>query len=118
MNIISTKLQNIDSEYNLSKADLENILSIYIDKNNNLVFNLNETLYVKTFGDLEIMITDHPIHWSTLSYKLYETTRFAWLLMKINQIPASEIFKKIQANFPVYYLSKDDIITILNQINE
>lgn len=115
---MKTLITNIDKNYNLSKADMENILSIYIDKNNNLVFNLNETLYIKPLGGLDVMTIDHPMHWSTLSYKLYETTRFAWLLMKINNVSAFNIFNKIEPNTSIYYLSNSDVITILNQINE
>jgi hypothetical protein len=105
------------NDYNLSKADLENILTVYIDKNDNLILNLNETLYVTGIKNLDTIIVEQPIHWSTLSYRLYGTTRLAWLLLKINGISSKNIFNKIDPNIPVSYLPKTDVITIINQIN-
>lgn len=106
------------NDYNLSKADLENILAVYTDKNNNLMLNLNETLYIAGIKKLETTMVNHPIHWSTLSYQLYGTTRLAWLLIKINNISAKNIFNKIEPDIPISYLSKTDVISIINQINE
>lgn len=111
-------LKDTTLDFNLSKADLENIFSVYTDKNNNIVFNLNETLYINIDDIYSVMIIDHPIFWTTLSFKLYETTRLAWLLMKINNVSAKNIFKKIEAGTPVKYLLKQDIISIINNINE
>lgn len=115
MNTIS----KIDSEYNLSNADLENALTVYVDKNNNYVFNLNETVnVVKPRNELETLIIEHPIHWSILSYKLYNTTRFAWLLLKINGISVKNMFSRIPAKTTVFYLSNSDVITIVNMLQQ
>lgn len=113
-----TLLKNSQYNFNLSKADLENIFSINSDKNGNIVFNLNETLYIQSTHNNKVMLVSHPIHWSTLSYNLYGTPRLAWILLKLNNVPMSQMFNKIDTKFPVIYLSKDDVVTIINQINE
>ena len=47
------------------------------------------------------------MHWTLLSYKLYNTTHFAWLLMKINDVNTKDVFKKLRAGDIVKYLPAD-----------
>lgn len=112
-------LKNSGIDINNSKADLENILSLYTDKNNNLVFNLNETIYLNFPSSCyETIIVDHPIHWSTLSYKLYGTTRLAWLLLKLNFVPIDLMLKQIEPKTTVVYLSKSNVKDIIQGLTD
>ena len=77
----------------LKITDLENIFDIYVDKRNNAVFNANETLYINVNKDtLPEFVCSSPMHWTILSYKIYGTTRLAWLLLKINNIDMKDVF--------------------------
>ena len=103
----------------LKITDLENIFSIYIDKNQNYVFNLNNTLFINV-GDknnLEKYLVNATLHWPTISYMIYGTTRLSWFLMKLNNVTTDDLFQPKEPGDIVYYLDKsylDQIIKVLN----
>lgn len=113
----SIKIPNKESF--LKITDLENIFSIYLDKNKNYVFNLNNTLFINV-GDknnLEKYLISGNLHWTTISYIIYGTTRLAWFLMKLNNVSISNMFKPKEPGDIIYYLDKsylDQIIKVLN----
>lgn len=113
-------INNIQNHnYNLKNTDLENMFKIHVDKNDNAVFNINETLYLNyDKPDLKVYITEHPNHWSTLSYKIYKTTRLAWLLMKLNNISTADCFKRVPPATPIFYLDEGIVNQILLEINK
>ena len=103
----------------LKITDLENIFDIYIDKRDNAVFNLNETLYINVDKNaLPEHICTSEMHWTTLSYVLYGTTRLAWLLLKVNGVDATDIFKAKQPGEKIKYLPKKYMDSVVSQINE
>jgi hypothetical protein len=58
------------------------------------VFDINKTIYINVNpNSLPDYVCDSPMHWTTISYKLYSTTRLAWLLQKLNRVDAVDIFK-------------------------
>ena len=69
--------------------DLENMFSIHVDKRDNYVFNLNET-----------------------------ATRLAWLLMKLNNVKAENIFDPKKAGDTIYYVNNDTVAQIIQSIQE
>jgi hypothetical protein len=82
-----------DSKTWLKAMDLENFFNVYADKNGNFVYNLNNSIYFNVQkGSLDEYTLSHDMHWTLISYMLYGTTRFAWLLMKVNNITAENIF--------------------------
>lgn len=110
-------MKNSDLKVKTNITDLENALSIYKNKDGNYIYNLNETVYLNIpTSRLEIYIPDHPSHWPLISYKLYNTTRLAWLLMKVNHIDAKDVFKIIPASMPIYYVNDVDVRTIIDNI--
>lgn len=109
----------ISREENLKVTDLENMFKVHVDKKDNYVLNLNETLYVNMPKDrLQIYIPDHPQFWALISYELYKTTRLDWLLMKINGVSPINVFRPVMASQPIYYLTIGDVQNILDVVNE
>lgn len=103
--------------YGNKVTDLENSFKIHVDKNNNAVFNLNETVYFNFPGSMiKLYVLDHPLHWSTISYKIYNTTRLAWFLMKLNNVPLDRMFKKVFPSSSVFYVDKEHVQRILNEM--
>ena len=116
------KLVDINDE-NIKKTlkitDLENMLDVYVDKKLNLVFNLNMTLYVNV--DPNVLPTfqcDHEMHWPLISYKIYSTTRLAWLLQKLNNVSMKDIFKPKQPGEYVKYLPQSAVQQIISDITD
>ena len=91
-----TTLQDIpfdDKKDWLKITDLENMLHIYQDSKQNNYYNLNSTIYINVPPEyLNLYTCDCDSTWFLLSYKLYGTTRLAWLLMKLNKVKAKDVF--------------------------
>ena len=69
------------------------------------MYNLNNALYINVDpSKLPEFICDHEMHWPLASYRIYGTTRLAWLLWKLNGIDASNVFKPLQPKDKVKYL--------------
>lgn len=99
--------------------DLENMFDVFNDSRGNNVFSLNKTLYIKVDLDaLPEFICDHEMHWPLISYKIYGTTRLAWLLQKINGVTAADIFKAKQPKDIVKYLPATYKDTLIADIND
>ena len=110
-------LNDNDINAKLKITDLENMFDIYVDKNLNNMFNLNKTLYIKIDKDsLPIFQCTHPMHWTLISYKIYGTTRLAWLLWKINDVSIEDSFKARQPGDIVKYLPKKLVNSIISDI--
>lgn len=102
----------------LKMMDFENFFDVYTDKRGNLVFNLNKSLYFFIDdGAIEQMQMTHNMHWPLASYKIYGTTRLAWLLMKINNVDAKNVFDIIHAGDVIKYLSREQLASVLDIIN-
>ena len=111
------KISDIDYkpiEDNLKITDFENFLNVYIDKRGNYVFNLNCGLYFDVDREtLPTLVLDHDAHWPTISYKIYKTTRLAWLLMRVNRVGLVDLFKMKQTGDIIYYINPGSISDII-----
>ena len=110
-----------DSEINayLKITDLENMLDIAVDFKDNYVFNFNKSLYINVMKThLPQFECDHEMHWTLISYRIYGTTRLAWLLWKLNNVGLADVFKPKQPHDKVYYLPKSYLDTLITSINE
>lgn len=113
------QLDNADINVTLKITDLENIFGVYQDKRKNLVYDINETLYINVDKSiLSMFICDCDMHWTLISYKLYGTTRLAWLLWKINDVQPQNIFDIKHPGDVILYLPKDCVNDIISNINE
>jgi len=66
-------------------------------------------------------ICDIDSTWTLLSYKLYGTTRLAWLLMKLNKVKAKDVFLLKHPGDVIYYIPKDmtqSIVADMNNVNQ
>lgn len=53
-----------------------------------------------------------------LSYKLYGTTRLAWLLMKLNDVDASNVFDQKMPGDKIWYLPRENVESIVADLND
>lgn len=115
------KIKEIASSNNryLKFTDFENFFNMYLDKNDNIFFNLNNTVYFnvekKSLPEYQLTFDGY---WPLISYKLYGTTRLAWALMKVNNIDARNVFQKKYAGEKIHYIPKDDLQQIILNIVE
>lgn len=103
----------------LKSSDLENLFTISIDKLSRYMYNLNMGLYINIDPKtMEEFVLTHDMHWPLISYKIYGTTRLAWLLQKVNKITTKDIFKIREAGEKIKYLTRSQLSQIINFINE
>lgn len=117
MNISDLDLDETKSY--LKITDLDNFFDVFIDARNNTVFDINKTLYIDVDrSKLPDFIVDTPMHWTLISYKIYGTTRLAWLLWKLNNVGVKAIFEALQPGDKVKYLPKTYVDSIVASIND
>lgn len=108
------KIRDYDSSIQIS--DFENFLNVH-EIDNNVIFNLNMTININVSESNKLEYTlKTKAHWPLISYKIYGTTRLAWLLMKINKVKPSEVCKIKNAGDKIYYISDDNVRYILENI--
>jgi hypothetical protein len=118
------KLEDFDiqtydlKEADISEVDLERFFEVYLKPDNRYAFNLNETIYISQDNNsVKEYITNKDSHWPIISYNIYKTTRYAWILMKLNQIPAEYMFTIVPAGTRVKYLDDNFISNIISYLN-
>lgn len=103
---------------NVKVTNLENFFNVYKDENQFYFFNLNSSLYLDFPKEsLQTYNCTSDLHWSTISYILFNTVNLAWLLLKVNNVPNNKTFEKVPAGTTIYYPTNNDIITILNSMD-
>ena len=100
-------------------TDLDNLFDINEDTLGRVGFNLNENLYLNIPDNaLNIYICQYTeMHWPLISYIIYGTTRFAWLLMKLNNVSVENAFMPKHASETVKYISKTHLPELIKIIN-
>ena len=68
--------------------------------------NLNSTFYLIDIPDEICRWYTCPtdMHWPSISWKVYGSTRLAWFLMKLNGIRDQNIFDQLKAGTKIKYL--------------
>jgi hypothetical protein len=86
--------------------DLDKMFSLFIDEEGRWQYNLNSTFYLVDIPDevCEWYICPTDMHWPSISWKVYGSTRLAWLLMKLNDVRDQNIFDQIKAGTRIRYL--------------
>jgi hypothetical protein len=59
---------------------------------------------------------NHAMHWPLISYKIYGTTRLAWVLWKVNDVSLEDSFKAKQPSEKVKYLPKDLVQNMISEL--
>ena len=101
----------------LTGNDLEQMLGAYLDEQNVWTLNLNSTFYAINIPDdvcEEYTLTSN-LHWPTISFNIYGTTRLAWLLMKLNGVKDRNIFDIIHSGQTIKYLDKTRYVNLILQ---
>lgn len=114
------KQLELDETNNYLKiTDLENWFETFEDKRNNTVFDINRTIYINVDpSKLPDFECNSEMHWPLISYKIYGTTRLAWLLWKLNKVDASTIFQAKSPGDRVKYLPKQYVDSIVEELND
>lgn len=105
----------------LDGHDLEQMLNAYFDERGIWNLNVNSSFYAIGIPDkvFSAYVLPANMHWPTVSYKIYGTTRLAWLLMKLNNVSGPAIFKELKAGTAIRYLDKGSYVeAILASIQE
>lgn len=118
----------------LKITDLENFFEVHKDVYDRFYFNINETLYfdvakpdlnsenttqlqIDSTG-LAVYTCTTPSFWTLLSYKIYGTTRLAWLLMKLNDVDSSNVLDQKMPGDKIWYLPRENVESIVAELNE
>ena len=102
----------------LKFADLENMFGVFHDDMGRYFFNLNETVYIYPGREgLREYVASYEMQWPLVSYAIYKTTRLAWLLMKVNQVPASRMFDTVKPGQKVLYVDSGQASEIARKVN-
>lgn len=103
----------------LKITDFENIFDINIDKKENYCYNLNQTIYFNVSdSSFSEYICTNVMSWPLISYTLYGTTRLAWILMKFNNVNASNVFNRKYPGDIVKYIQLEQLQDIISTIND
>lgn len=120
MKLVDLQLDEVNGY--LKITDLENFFDVLEDKRKNTVYDLNSTVYLNVNPkELPTFVCDCVAQWPLLSYKIYGTTRLAWLLQKLNNASASDILQSKKPGDEVKYLPTqyvDGIVSELNSLDE
>jgi hypothetical protein len=109
------KISDIDSSIDI--VDFENFFKIHKDNNGYYKYNLNENLYINVEPEnCEQYILKTRAYWPLISYKIYNTTKLAWLLMKINDVKGENIFEYKNPGDIIYYLPRETVEQIVNTL--
>lgn len=111
---ITQEIDNFNDVFKIT--DLEHFFTVHED-NGKYKYNLNETLYIDA-PDTEYShyVLKHDLFWTTISYNIYGTTRLAWLLMKLNNVKAKDMFAIVRAGQSVKYIKKDAVQSVIDTI--
>ena len=68
--------------------DLDKMFSLFIDEEGRWQYNLNSTFYLIDIPDsvCKWYVCPTDMHWPSISWKIYGSTRLAWFLMKLNGV--------------------------------
>lgn len=86
--------------------DLDKMFSLFIDEQGRWKYNLNSTFYLIDIPDnvCKWYICPTDMHWPSIAWKVYGSTRLAWFLMKLNGVRDQNIFDQIKAGTKIRYL--------------
>lgn len=107
----------LDEEW-LKITDLENAFDVRQRQDGAYLYNLNETVYLDVDPDrLSEFVCDSRMHWPLISYRIYGTTRLAWLLAKLNKVRPEDMFRAKEPSETVAYLDKDSVQEVVRSVN-
>ena len=87
--------------------DLDKMFSLFMDEEGRWKYNLNSTFYLIDIPDevCDWYICPTDMHWPSISWKVYGSTRLAWFLMKLNDVRDQNIFVQMKAGTKIRYLN-------------
>lgn len=111
------KITDIYYDSDIKITDFENFFDV-VNVDGMYKYNLNNTMYLDIAEDqLKTYELKTPAHWPLISYTLYETTRLAWLLMKINKVGLKDSLRQYQPGEKIKYLSDENVKEIIGALD-
>ena len=93
------------------------MFGVFADSDGRYFYNLNETIYINAKGALAEHTVSYDSQWPLISYKIYGTTRLAWLLMKVNDVDLAGSIAPVKAGTVVKYIPENMAKTVVANIN-
>lgn len=92
--------------------DLDKMFSLFIDEEGRWQYNLNSTFYLIDIPQevCKWYVCPTDMHWPSISWKVYGSTRLAWFLMKLNEVKDQNIFEQVKAGTKVKYLEYGSLV--------
>lgn len=92
--------------------DLDKMFSLFIDEEGRWQYNLNSTFYLVNVPDAvcKWYVCPTDMHWPSIAWKVYGSTRLAWFLMKLNHVKDQNIFEQVKAATRVRYLDYNQFV--------
>lgn len=117
------KISDIEDDDNIKRylkiTDFDNFFDVYEDADGNRIFNLNSSVQLSIDDALvSEYVCDCRMQWTLLSYKIYSTTRLAWLLMKLNGVKCRDAFVTLEPGTKVKYLPREYMQNVVEQITD
>ena len=101
--------------------DLDKMFSLFIDEEGRWKYNLNSTFYLVDIPDEVCQWYTCPtdMHWPSVSWKVYGSTRLAWFLMKLNNVRDLNLFDQVKAGTKIRYLDYGQFVhTMLSNMEQ
>lgn len=102
----------------LSTSDLENWFDIYVDRKGNKAYNVNQTVrFDVNPKSMPTYSCEGEAFWPLVSYRIYGTTRLAWMLMKINGVGPDDVFEPVRPGREVMYVPEENVHVVIKALN-
>lgn len=110
----------MDNTLVLGQYDMANLFIQFLDKNNNVVYNINDSVALNFLDPSDNLVSIYLVGdkdtFQTIAYKFYGTTRLWWLIARLNNV--EDAFIRPKSGSYLKILNPSLITTIASQLAE
>ncbi len=110
----------MDNTLVLGQYDMANLFIQFLDKNNNVVYNINDSVALNFLDPSDNLVSIYLVGdkdtFQTIAYKFYGTTRLWWLIARLNNV--EDAFVRPKSGSYLKILNPSLITTIASQLAE
>lgn len=110
----------MDNTLVLGQYDMANLFIQFLDKNNNVVYNINDSVALNFLDPSDNLVSIYLVGdkdtFQTIAYKFYGTTRLWWLIARLNNV--EDAFIRPKSGSYLKILNPSLITTITSQLAE
>lgn len=103
----------------IGKYDMANLFIQFLDKNNNYVYNINDSVALNFLDPSDSLVSIYAVGdkdtFQTIAYKFYGTTRLWWLVARLNNV--SDAFERPKSGTYLKILNPSLISVISSQFS-